>query len=180
MSNLGNLDSEKESKLNEYRQLQIDKILLAYKKIKEAIELLNNTQINLQFEKIEIDNIRTILFKNNGYPTEKGYIEFDEMFKNNMILRMLKLSTLDLKNVDIRYMDFSGTDIHFNPQTIYNRDMTGVNALGVHFSPFTDNFEDTILDDAIINDYEAMIYLDRVRSYNERTLIKKDAINKLI
>ena len=95
-----------------------------------------------------------------------------------MILRMLDLSQLDLTNVNITYMDFSGTNIHINPQTIYNKDMTGVNAIGVHFSPFRDNFDDVILNGALINDYEAMIDLSKLRSYDANTIIKKEVVAK--
>ena len=50
--------------------------------------------------------------------------------------------------------------------------MTNVNAKGIHF-PFYFSFEDTILDGCIIDDWEAMIDLDRVKSYNNSTYINK-------
>ena len=180
ISTLGNLEQEEEKRLKEFRDIQINRIMLAYQKFKEIAELLNDTKMDLKFDKVKIDNLRSIIFKNNGYPTENGYIEFDDFFKNNMILRMLDLSQLDLTNVNITYMDFSGTNIHINPQTIYNKDMTGVNALGVHFSPFRDSFDDTILDGALINDYEAMIDYNKLRSYNDNTVIKKEVVSKSI
>lgn len=89
-----------------------------------------------------------------------------------MILRMIDLSAIDLTNADIRNMDFSGTNIQINPQTIYNKDMTNVNAKGVHF-PFYYSFENTIIDGCIIDDWEAMIDLDKVKSYNNSTYINK-------
>lgn len=180
IASMGKLSKEEEKRLSDFRQLQIDRIMLAYQKFKEIAELLNDTKMDLKFDKVKIDNLRSIIFKNNGYPTENGYIEFDDFFKNNMILRMLDLSQLDLTNVNITYMDFSGTNIHINPQTIYNKDMTGVNALGVHFSPFRDSFDDTILDGALINDYEAMIDYNKLRSYNDNTVIKKEVVSKSI
>ena len=176
----GKLDIEKEEKLNEFRKLHVDRMMMAYQKFKEFAEQLNDTKTDLIFDKIKIDNLRNIIFKNNGNPTTKGYIEFDDFFKNNMILRMLDLSQLDLTNVNITYMDFSGTNVHINPQTIYNKDMTGVNALGVHFSPFRDSFDDAILDGALINDYEAMIDYNKLRSYNDNTVIRKEVVSKSI
>lgn len=178
ISTLGNLDKEEEKKLKEFRELQINRIMLAYQKFKEIAELLNDTKMDLKFDKVRIDNLKNIIFKNNGNPTEKGYVEFDDFFKNNMILRMLDLSQLDLTNVNITYMDFSGTNVRINPQTIYNKDMTGVNALGVHFSPFNDSFDNVILDGALINDYEAMIDFDKLKSYSDSTIIKKEVVSK--
>lgn len=177
---IGKFEKEKEDIFKEFRKIQIDRIMLAYQKIKEAVELLNDTKMDLDFDRLHIANLREIIFKNNGNPTVNGYIEFDDFFKNNMILRMLDLSSLDLANVNITYMDFSGTNIHINPQTIYNKDMSGVNATDVHFSPFFDSFDNVILNDAIINDFEAMISLDKLRSYNINTVIKKEVIRTKI
>lgn len=109
-----------------------------------------------------------------------GYIEFEEFFKNNMVLRMLDLSKLDLTNVDIRGMDFSGTNIHIDPQKVYNNDLSYVNATDVKFSPFFDSFQDVVLDGTIINDYEANINLSLVRSYNGDTYISKDVVRVLV
>lgn len=177
IASLGNFAKEKEDKLKEFRKLQIERIMLAYQKFKEIAELLNDTKMDLKFDKVKIDNLSSIIFKDNGNPTEKGFVEFEDFFRGNMILRMLDLSDLDLTNVNITHMDFSGTNIHINPQIIYNKDMSGVNALDVHFSPFTDNFDDVILDGALINDYEAMIDLTRLRSYSDTTVIKKEVIS---
>lgn len=175
ISTIGELEKEEEDRLREFRKIQINRIMLAYQKFKEIAELLNDTKMDLKFDKIKINNLENIIFKNNGNPTENGYIEFDDFFKNNMLLRMLDLSQLDLTNVNITNMDFSGTNIHIDPQIIYNKDMTGVNALGVHFS-ILDRFDDVILDGALINDWEAMIYFDKLKSYNDRTIVKRDVL----
>ncbi len=171
------LEKEKEKQIDEFRKIQIDRIMKAYQLIKEAMVLLNNAKMDLNFERLKVDNIREIIFKNQGLPNSEGYIEFEDFFKNSMILRMLDLSELDLTNVDIRGIDFSGTNIHINPQTIYNRDMSYVNAKGLKFSPFADSFLDVIIDGAIITDHEAAINLDTVRSYNDETIIKHDYID---
>lgn len=173
LSSLGNLNAESEAKLKEYRELQINRIMQAYQKFKEIAELLNDTKMDLKFDKVRIDNLRSVIFKNGGRPNNKGYIEFEEFFKNNMILRMLDLSDLDLTNVDIRNMDFSGTNIHIRPQVVYNKDMTGVNATDVEFSPFTDDFSGTTLDGAIINDYRAQIKFDKTKSHKNSTITKE-------
>jgi len=161
------------------RELQIERIMKAYALIKEATELLSLAKSEIGIEKIKLDNINSILFKNNGLPNSLGYIEFEEFFKNNMILRMLDLSTLDLTNVDIRGIDFSGTNVHIDPQRIYNKDMSYVNATDVKFSPFFDSFQDVILNGTIINDYEANINLDLVLSLNNDTHISKEVVRVL-
>ena len=161
------------------RELQIERIMKAYALIKEATELLSLAKSEIGIEKIKLDNINSILFKNNGLPNSLGYIEFEEFFKNNMILRMLDLSTLDLTNVDIRGIDFSGTNVHIDPQRIYNKDMSYVNATDVKFSPFFDSFQDVILDGTIINDHEANINLDLVLSHNNDTHISKEVVRVL-
>lgn len=154
--------------------MQTKRIMEAYQKFKEAIELLNNLKMeDITLDKIHMDDLEDIFFKNNGKPNELGYIEINEMFKDNMLLRMLDLSDINLTNVDIRGMDFSGTNINIHPQTIYNKDMTNVNALGLKFSPFKleDQFADVILDGTVIDDIEAMIDLNTVKSYNNQTVI---------
>lgn len=154
--------------------MQTKRIMEAYQKFKEAIELLNNLKMeDITLDKIHMDDLENIFFKNNGKPNEQGYIEINEMFKDNMLLRMLDLSNINLTNVDIRGMDFSGTNINIHPQTIYNKDMTNINASGVKFSPFKleDQFTDVILDGTIIDDIEAMIDLNTVKSYNNQTVI---------
>ena len=171
---------EVEEKQEEIKKEQIEKLMLAKQKLKEVAELLNSPQLSLKIDKIKIDNLRNIIFKNNGEFTEKGYIEFDDFFKDNMILRLIDLSDLDLSDVNITNMNFSGTNIHIDPQTIYNKDMTGVNATDVHFSPFLDKFEDVILDGAIINSSEIMIDVDKLKSYDENTLIKGETITNQI
>lgn len=163
-----------ELKTNEeegFRKLQTDRVMKAYQLFKQIAELLNNAETDLDVEKLKIKGLEKIIFKNNGHPTQNGYIEFEDFFRDNTVLRMLDLHSISLKDVFIRGMDFSGTNIHFNPQEIYNRDMTDVNATGVTFSPFTDSFDDAILDGAIITDYQANIDLEKVKSYNEATVI---------
>lgn len=172
--------SEKENaEMLATKELQIERIMKAYALIKEATELLSLAKSDIGIEKIKLDNINSILFKNNGVPNSLDYIEFEEFFKNNMVLKMLDLSKLDLTKVDIRGMDFSGTNIHIDPQVVYNKDMSYVNATDVKFSPFFDSFQDVILDGTIINDYEANIDLSLVHSYNDDTHISKDVVRVL-
>lgn len=173
--------SEKENaEMLATKELQVERIMKAYALIKEATELLSLAKSDIGVEKIKLDNINSILFKNNGLPNSLGYIEFEEFFKNNMVLRMLDLTKLDLTNVDIRGIDFSGTNIHIDPQKVYNKDMSYVNATDVKFSPFFDSFQDVVLDGTIINDYEANINLSLARSYNDDTHISKDVVMVLV
>ena len=171
---------EVEEKQDAIKKEQIEKLMLAKQKLKEVAELLNSPQESLKIDRIKIDNLENLVFKNNGEFSEKGFIEFDDFFKDNMILRLIDLSDLDLSDVDIRNMNFSGTNIHIDPQTIYNKDMTGVNATDVHFSPFLDIFDDVVLDEAIINSPEVMIDIDKIKSYDDNTLIKGERISQHI
>lgn len=172
------ISEAKAKEMDSLRKLQVDRIMKAYSLFKELTELLNNAKMDLPLEKIKLENLEHIIFKNNGLPNQYGAIEFEDFFRQNMILRMLDLSNLDLTSVDIRGIDFSGTNIHINPQTIFNKDMTEVNASGVKFSPFSDSFVGVILDGAIITDYEASIHLSEVKSYNEKTVIIQEVIEE--
>lgn len=142
IDNIHNSNKIKEEKLNECNQKQTTRVKLAYQMLKEIAELLTDTRIDMNFDKIKIDNLREILFKNSGNPTEKGYIEFNNFFRNNQLLRMIDLSNLDLTNVDITHMDFSGTNVKINPQTIYNQDMTGVIIPNNNEIKIRENFND--------------------------------------
>ncbi len=173
------LSEEMKDNLASLKEMQIAKLMKAYKLIKEATELLDGLKTTIDFELIKLDNLASILFKNGGIPNGQGCIEFEEFFKNNTVLRMLDLSNLDLTDVDIRGIDFSGTNIHIDPQRVYNKDMTDVNAAGISFSPFLDSFEGVIIDGAIITDREAAIDLNAVQSYNNRTVIKEENVKKL-
>ena len=163
---------EVEEKQEEIKKEQKEKLMLAQKKLKEVADLLNTPQQSLKIDKIKIDNLKSLVFKNNGEQNDHGFIEFDDFFKDNSILRLIDLSDLELDNVDITNMDFSGTNIHIDPQTIYNKDMTGVNATDVDFSPFLDIFDDVILDGATITDPDVLIDLERVKGYDENTHIE--------
>lgn len=171
-----NLDEERTAEIENSRKLERQRIMQFYNKFSELAALINNTNLDMDFKKIKFKELEKIIFKSYGLPNALGYIEFEDFFKNNMVLRMIDLSMLDLTNVDIRGMNFSGTNIHIDPQVIYNKDMTNVNATNVKFSPFFDSFDDVILDGAIINDHEANIKLDKVRSYNENTCITDEVI----
>lgn len=174
------LKEKQEEEMKLFRSMQIDRIMKAYNLIKEAIELLNNSKTDITFDKIKIENLSSILFKYDGKPNSRGFIEFEDLFKNNMILRMLDLSMLSLDNVDIRGIDFSYTNIHIDPQTIFNKDMSYVNASGVKFSPWSDIFDDVILNGTIIDDIEANVDLNKVKSYNSDTYIGKNVVQVLI
>ena len=162
-----NADKDK----NELKRLQTQRLLEAYNKLKEAVELLNNLKMEIDLEKIKLEDLELMFFKNQGKPNKQGFIEIDDMFRNNMLLRLLDLSEIDLTKVDIRNIDFSGCNIHIDPQKIHNKDMTNVNATGVKFSPFNDSFDGVILDGTIIDDWEAAINIEKIKSYNNQTQI---------
>ncbi len=178
------LHEQADADKNELKRMQEERLMKAYNKFKEVIEEINNLQMEVELEKIKLEDLKSIFFKNGGTPNDQGYIEIDNIFRNNMMLRMLDLSEIDLTNVDIKNMNFSGTNIHIDPQTIYNKDMTNVNASGVKFSPFHDSFDNVVLDGATITDWEAAINLEKIKSYNEQTIIpnsckKEQSINTI-
>lgn len=173
------LNEKESSEKEKTKKIQVERVLEAYKELVQAITLLNNLKTEVDLERLKLDDIETIIFKNNRKPNQYGAIEIEDMFKNNMLLRMIDLSNVDLDKVDIRGMDFSNTNIHIDPQRIYNKDMTNVNASGVKFSPFYDKFDDTIIDGAIIDDPEAMINFGTVKSFNDQTIIYESQNKKI-
>lgn len=67
--------------------MQTKRIMEAYQMFKKATELLNNLKMeDVNLDKIYMDDLESIFFKNNRRLNELGYIEINEMFKDNMLL----------------------------------------------------------------------------------------------
>ena len=171
---LNESDLKKTLENEEKLKLEKEKQAKAYRLLKQAIVLLQDTSRVVPMDKMRVPNLEEIIFE----PREKKEepIRFVDYFKNNKILRMIDLSLLDLTDVDIRGMDFSNTNIHIDPQKIWQKDMSDVNCTNVKFSPFRDSFDDVRLDGTIINDHEARIDLSKVRSFDETTKIKSEIV----
>ena len=153
---------DKDALMQIYSRLeQIKQIKFLYTKMKDLLNDSFTCNLNvLNFEKLKLNNINQVIFRQSLF----GGIEFDDVFKNNIILRMLDLSQVKLDYINIHGMDFSGTNIHINPQVIYRKDMSFVNASGLKFSPWDDSFEGVNLRGTIITDYEANIHKENVKS----------------
>ena len=64
---------KKESKeLEKVKQLQLQRILECYRQFREAAMALNNLKMEVNLEKIKLDDLGNIFFKNNGLPNEMG------------------------------------------------------------------------------------------------------------
>ena len=68
----------------------------------------------------------------------QDHIEFSPEIIPN--LKMYNLNLEGLEQIKMDNMDFSYTNVSFNPQTVYNRTLRNSNFEGVHISPWW-NFE---------------------------------------
>ena len=79
--NKGMKESSEKAKMDKI--IQKEKLILAKQKLEEAAKLFNELQPSTNYNKIKIDNLRDLVFKNNGNPTENGFIEFEDFFKDD-------------------------------------------------------------------------------------------------
>ena len=101
-------------------------------KQKEALEMLKSALLVLsqvqdgKIERVRFDNI----FVQVG-----DHLEIASVFRTS--LKFIDLSQIDFANVDIHGVDFSGCNlgIMFDPQKVYNKDLSGCNFEKVYFSP---------------------------------------------
>ncbi len=125
---LANIEYEKQlglekNKNNKFKSLKEDdetKQKEIFDKIREASnkenELINNLQESDCDEMYHSINItESLLFEKDGdhYKIASAYLPN---------LRFLNLLVIDFTNVDIRYVDFRGTNAIIDPQKIYNKD----------------------------------------------------------
>lgn len=93
------------------------------------------------------------------------------------ILKLIDFSGVSLNNVKLDNIDFRGTNISFNPQNVYNRNLRNSNFEGLHMNPWIDftgvdirgckfSFdEDKRTIDFIVSSLEKAIY-DETTTYN--------------
>lgn len=145
-----------------------------YASIIAVEEILKQKQIELQTKTEKFESyVSTILHNKCNVEVDYSYVRIH--YNNSLFSKNNKPNNC--------LTTYSGSKnwIHSNPQnkkiqhpqTIYNKDMTNVNTTGVKFSPFKleNQFTDVILDGTIIDDYETMINLNTVKSYNNQTVI---------
>ncbi len=70
----------------------------------------------------------------NLYDDCGDHLEIKEDYSD--YLDVIDLSRESFKNVKISGLNFKGSNVIFNPQVVYNKDMSNCNFEGVHFSPF--------------------------------------------
>lgn len=93
------------------------------KKIEKAKE--ETIRKEKDIERVEISNI----FINVG-----DHIEINPMFIN--ILKFIDLRVVSFTNVKMSNIDFRDTNIEFDPQIVYNKDLSGSNFEGLYIGPF--------------------------------------------
>ena len=98
-------------------------ILLQLKSLVETLE--NEYSQDNDIERVEISNI----FINVG-----DHIEINPMFIN--ILKFIDLRVVSFTNVKMSNIDFRDTNIEFDPQLVYNKDLSGSNFEGLYIGPF--------------------------------------------
>lgn len=115
-----------------YDEERVDKAYLSYQKIKENRKLKDSIKEKKTILPIE-------LLKEIECNSNRHYIIRQE-YKHH--LQDYDLSKISFDNVDIREIDFSGTNIkstNIDPQTVYNKDLSNCN-----FSVDEDNSKDYI------------------------------------
>ena len=107
----------REQKKKELRRLEAIRYIVtgvaALKKYNEE----NNTHERLPIEDIFI--------------TVDGVKEINPAFIETGLLKYIDLSLISFKNVKISGVDFRGTNVYFNPQEVYNKDLSNCNFEGL-------------------------------------------------
>ncbi len=67
--------------------------------------------------------------------------EIQDIYLKEGFLKHIDMSTLNFKNAKISGLDFSDCNLSFNPQEVYNKDLSNCNFERVHIGPFT-NFNE--------------------------------------
>lgn len=134
-------------------QEELKKIEEEEKKLKkEQQQRKENARKKVEIKLMELKNSLDELAKLSSEKVKIGRITIDNIFIqvanhleiNPIICSMLKyidLSYTKFDNVKMNGIDFSDCNINFNPQKVYNKDLSNCNFEGVHISPFL-NFSD--------------------------------------
>lgn len=128
---LHQIATAKQKELEEKEERR-EKQIQALKQLKEALDILNELeQDNIEITRIRYDNV---------FVQRNDHLEISPTIIH--MLKYVDLSFADFKNVKCSGIDFRECNIgSFNPQLVYNRDLSGSNFEGVFISPFM-NFKD--------------------------------------
>jgi hypothetical protein len=120
------------------------------------------------------------------------HVEINPYYLETKVLKFFDLSNVSFKNAKLTGIDFRGSNISFNPQVVYNKDLSNCNFEGIYF-PVSTNFTDVnICGTKFTNDGRATTFDINEESlskgiYDENTtlngiplteLIKKDSAKK--
>lgn len=123
-----------EVKKNDERQQRMMEIrkLEALRHLAESVKTLEDLSNNKSFNsKDRITPYGIIINVNDHYEINPYYIETN-------VLKYLDLSGVSFKNVKVSGIDFRGCNISFNPQEVYNKDLSNCNFEGVFIHASTD------------------------------------------
>lgn len=151
------IEEQKFSELSE----RIKNVVKSLEELKLALSLLETSKLDFQQT---LNRINSSIQISDELLIKKvdDHFEFNEEFIP--LLKYIDLSFIDTKNLKLSGLDLSETNIHFNPQLIYNKDLSGtkladhnvswvsfkdVNLQGADISEETDSYE---IEYALIDD----------------------------
>ena len=156
-----NSDIEKQKQLEEDKQKALDQL----KNISEKLASLEN--VNLENNRVNIENIFSVV---------NDHKVIMDAYKS--LLPNIDISMMSFKNVDVSGIDFSNTNLNttlFNPQEVYQRNISGCDFTGLYFSPFSfdlsnvdvrgTSFSSGPNDENTIPNFENALY-DETTTYN--------------
>ena len=109
----------------------------ALSQLEQAIKIIN--ECNLELRKIEGDSFSEDRIKVVDLFDDVGkYKVIKPQYIDNEMLKKIDLSGETFENVKMTGIDFSNTNISFNPQKVYDMDLSGCNFEGVLITPFMD------------------------------------------
>ena len=165
-----NKEEEKEKQVKE-RIKEVSKNIL---ELKKSIELLEESKINLNDtlskikSSIKIPDELLIQKVNDHYEFSPEFIP---------LLKYIDLSFIDTKNLKLSGLDLSETNIHFNPQTIYNKDLSGTKLSNENVSWVS--FRDVNLENADIENEKDSYEIDYAIINENTKLPKKEKVKTL-
>lgn len=144
---LTNVDSEKTPKRS-FDELKNENNRL----VNDLEKNIQKDEISTDFEYTSDDILKEKLAKLDEYEKKYGeierfkvrdifiyrgtYKEIKPIYLEKNLLRRIDLSNQDFRNAKMSGVDFRGCNIFFNPQEIYERDLSGCNFEGMYIPPF--------------------------------------------
>lgn len=135
---------KEEAKLKVFKNEVESACITLRKRRKDLMSQLENLlndidECNVELFKLEGDNFFEERMKIKDLFYDYGeYKVIKQQYLKDGMLRMIDLSGETFENVKMNGIDFSNTNISFNPRKVYNRDLSGCNFEGVLITPFMD------------------------------------------